>query len=243
MTDCMFFDEERPAQGSPQWATITQVSDLLGVPRTTVRGTVRRAATSGESWVRKAMAEDGTFHYLIDPTHESYLAHEQRWKQHQDTRVEEATAAPTDHSRTRKLPVAPFHHEDDAVPPFPPISPFSQFSWLHASSDGDVLHHWPTFRQRLHAWGIQIFHNMLAEEGQENPWQWRWGELHGEGYPSSELAILAALESQLMVHDMPQEALSASPASQATTSSFPVSAQAKTQGFTLFGRRNSSTHG
>lgn len=240
MTDCTFFDEELPVEGSPQWATITQVSTFLSVPRTTVRGTVRRAATSGESWVRKAMAEDGTFHYLIDTTHESYLAHEQRWKLHQDTRAEEATAALIDRSRTKKLPVAPFHHKGDAISPSPPISPFSQFSWLKAARGDDVLHRWPTFRQRLHSWSIQIFQNMLADGGQENPWQWRWGELHGEGYQSEELAILAALESRLMVNDAPKEAPSAPQAPNVPFSA--PTGQAKSPGFTLFGRRNSANN-
>src|SRR5690242_4101739 len=53
MTEGLFFDDQPPTEGLSHWATITQVSTFLSVPRTTVRGTVRRAATSGESWVKK----------------------------------------------------------------------------------------------------------------------------------------------------------------------------------------------
>ncbi|HZO75828.1 MAG TPA: hypothetical protein VFB60_26755 [Ktedonobacteraceae bacterium] len=241
MTDCTFFDEEPYADGLPHWATITQVSTFLNVPRTTIRGTVRRAATSDESWVRKAMADDGTFRYLIDTTHESYQTHEQRWKQHQEIRAEEGMAASADRSRTKKLPVVPFQQEEYPVPPSPSL--FVPFSWLNTAGGDDVLHRWPAFRQRLHSWGIQIFQNRLAEEGQENPWQWRWGDLHGEGYQSSELAILAALENRLMLNETPKEVSSATSSAQTAPMSLFAPEQGKSQGFTLFGRRQSAVQG
>jgi hypothetical protein len=196
MTDCTFFDEEQPTNGLPQWATITQVSDFLEVPRNAIRSAVRRAVENNEDWVKKEISEGGGTHYLVDTTHETYKSHERRWEQKRAAQDEYGTASSTDWYNAKNAFFSQMYPEDDSIPAytFPP-----QFSWGSAGHFDDVLQRWMKFRQRLYSWGIQIFQNILAEEDQESPWQWRWGSLHGEGYPNEEEAIIAALESRLMV--------------------------------------------
>jgi hypothetical protein len=235
MTECAFFDEQQPTGGLPHWATITQISVFLTVPRTTVRDTVRRAWDSGEPWITKEDSEDEHSQYLIDTTHEIYQAHEQRWKQNQATRGEDVTPSPADWYRVRPSFFSHVHSEETSSPDAS-SSTFAQPS-RRASFD-NVLHLWPIFRQRLHSWGMQVFQNILAEEEEENPWQWRWGDLHGEGYPSEEEAIIAAIESRLMANEEEHEDQSLADPSLFTCT--PPTTQTKPHRFNLFSRGNGS---
>jgi hypothetical protein len=190
MAKCTFFDDQQPTE-LPRWATITQVSAFLAVPRTTVRDTIRQALAFAEPWVKKKDCEDGKSLYLIDTTHALYKAHEQRWKQNQTTtQKEDEDPSSADLSHHVEQPTIPYSHYGYSTL-------LSQRYGDGQDSSANVLHHWPVFRQRLSSWGIQVFQNVLAEEVQENSWQWRWGDLHGEGYPSVEEALTAALASRL----------------------------------------------
>jgi hypothetical protein len=236
MSETTFFDEQHPTDGLPHWATITQVSDFLTVPRTTIRDTVRRAWASGEPWVKKEDSSEEQSQYLIDTTHETYKAHEQRWKQNQAAR-EDASPDPAAWYRVR--PPSFFDKLlEESSSLYPSSSRFAPFSWRTRKSFDVVLHLWPVFRQRLYSWGMQVFQNILAEEGEENPWQWRWGDLHGEGYPSEEEAIIAAIESRLMAHSQEPEDQSLADPSLFTYP--PSTTQTKSGRFTFFSRRNGS---
>ncbi|BCL79600.1 hypothetical protein ccbrp13_20650 [Ktedonobacteria bacterium brp13] len=177
MTKCAFFDDQpdQPPTELPQWATITQISHFLEIPRDAVRSAVRRAIANNEAWVKKEDGEAGSTRYLIDTTHEMYQSHQERWKLR-----------------------AGFLDEIDPA-------------WLHAGqprflppSSEEELQQWPHFRQWLYMQGLQIYQNVLAEE-QEKPWQWRWDDLHDEGYRSIEEAVIAALQRQLDTHDAERE--------------------------------------
>jgi hypothetical protein len=220
MNECAFFDDEQPTDGLPRWATITQVSIFLAVPRTTVRDTVRRALYDNEPWVKKEDS-DGKLLYLIDTTHETYKSHEQRWKHNQATRGEDLNASRASWSNAAQPFFSHFRPEDVPIPPYASSSPLSQFFWQRQGSLDDVLHRWPLFRQQLYSWGIQVFTNILAEDGQENPWQWRWENLHGEGYSSDEEAIIAALQMRLDTYKEEDEEETA----QVDTSAFPTHPQ------------------
>ncbi len=169
--------------GLPQWATITQVSQTLLVPRTTVRAAVRRALAEGEPWVKREDEGDEYSPYLIDTTHPTYRSHVERWTQKQEDeepdRLENEWPPTTPSFFTRPYAASP-----------------SAFSTSLAPKSGEeVLQLWPHFRDQLYFWGVQIFQNILAAPIDD--WQWRWGELHGEGYESEETAIVAALHSRL----------------------------------------------
>lgn len=224
MTEHVFSDKQQPTNGLPHWATITQVSTFFHVPRTTVRDMARRASAAGKPWVKQERDEDGKSRYLIDTTHEAYKAYEQQWAHKQAQREEQEagmTISPADwynsdgcNRRDGYRPSQPrpshtshtahIRSEDTALSlntpntTTPSTPSHTQRSWSQHRSFDDVLRLWPLFRQRLYSWGLQIFQNILAEEGQKNPWQWRWGELHGEGYRNEEEAIIAALESQFI---------------------------------------------
>jgi hypothetical protein len=191
MSKCAFFDDQQPPNDLPRWATITQISSFLAVPRTTVRDTVRKASASGEPWVKKEDYEDGTSLYLIDTKHETYQAHKQRWQQNQAIRDCFLTVT-ADWPDLQQSFSAYMHPEEN---PFPSAAPAPCSS--HQSSTDNILHHLPILSHQLYSLGLQIFQNILAEEGQKNSWQWRWGDLHGEGYPSQEVALTVALQSRL----------------------------------------------
>jgi hypothetical protein len=187
MIGCDFYDGQPPTGELPQWATITQVSDFLEIPRNAIRSAVRRAVANNEEWVKKETGEGGSTHYLIDTTHEIYQYHQERWKQNKAraTSFGEADAAwsHAGHSRFSSTML-----EED---------PFSRYETVPHSGQQDsevVLQRWPHFRQWLYAEGIQVFQNLLAEDGQRT-WEWRWGELHGEGYESVEEAIIMVLQN------------------------------------------------
>jgi hypothetical protein len=229
MSKCTFFDDQQPTGDLPHWATITQVSMYLAVPRSTVRDTVRRALASGEAWVKKEEVEPVKHRYLIDTTHELYKAHEQRWRQHQMEQEEEEMAF------LASSQPAFSHGYADSYAAYPPSSPSSPLAW--PGSSDPVLSHWPVFRQRLHSCGLQVFQNILADEWQLDSWQWRWGDLHGEGYISAEEAITAAIERRLIANAEACEEPPSKDASHLTPSTAPALDQAKPARFNPFSSR------
>jgi hypothetical protein len=235
MTKCSFFDDQQPPEGLPRWATTTQISAFLAVPRSTLHDTVKKAVTSGEPWVKKDIAEDGRPKYLIDTTHETYKVHEQRWKQNRNTQGEKLT--PSGWYRARQQSYSHSHAKEDSTSPY--ISS-SSFSWHQQSSANDVLRRWPIFRQRLHFWGLEVFKNILADEALANPWQWRWDDLHGEGYMSEEEAIIAAIESRLIANEAKRENQLHADTSLIRLPPETSLEQTKPQRFNLFGRRSDS---
>src|SRR6266700_7123864 len=149
--------------GLPHWATITQVSAALLVPRTTVRGAVRRALAEGEPWVMRADADDEHSPYLIDTLHPTCLAHVKRWTQKEATPEEEEEPDELEDDWSIKDPFSFTHHYRAQPSPFsPPVS---------RRSGEEVLQLWPLLRGRLYLWGIQIFQNILAADIDD--WQWR----------------------------------------------------------------------
>ena len=232
MIECPFFDGEQPANNLPSWATITQVSDFLEIPRSAVRSTVRRAVANNEEWVKKETGEGKCTHYLIDTTHELYKSHETRWRQNLPAREEELAASASEWSGTGEA----FHSQ---VPPMMSSITSStlptQDSYRRLSYPDTVLHRWTKFRQRLYSWGIQVFQNILAEEERVNPWQWRWGNLHGEGYSNEEEAIIAAIESHFTFSGEEEHE---GPKPYDSSSQPGATNQVKPQRFKFFNKRN-----
>ncbi len=193
MIGCMYDDPHKPAVSLPRWATITQVSSGLGMSRNTVSTAVKRAWANGEAWVKKEEAPDGNIRYLIDTEHERFLFHSHRWKRLKRLRAASAEdpalcfPAPVPGSTSVSL--------SDTMISFYPCGPLQ---WPGYEPGESAFYRLPRLRHWLHSQGMQIFTNRLAEEGQDNPWHWRWGELHGKGYPSDEEAVVAALDSRLM---------------------------------------------
>lgn len=234
MSKCTFFDDQPPTGGLPHWATVTQVSKFLAVPRSTVRDTVRRALDAGESWVKKEEVEAVKHRYLIDTTHERYKAQAQRWKQHQIEQEEEELAF-----LSRQSAFSHGYQEADSYAAYPPSSLSSPLAWSGRSDS--LLSLWPLFRQRLSSWGLQVFQNILTDEWPWDLWQWRWGNLHGEGYASEEEAIVAALEMRLIANEEKREEPPLEDTSSLTQSTAPSSDQAKPARFNLFSGRSRSS--
>jgi hypothetical protein len=229
MTECTFFDDEQPTRGLPQWATITQVSEFLDVSRNAIRSAVRRAVANNEDWVKKESKEGGSTHYLIDTTHEIYQSHAQRWKENRGALEEDSFATSADWYEAREALFSPRYRKATASP---------SYMGMGEQDDhfDDVLLRWTKFRQRLSTWGIQIFQNVLAEEDEENPWRWRWGTLHGEGYPNKEEAIIAAIESR--IGDLEEVNEDLTPDTSSLFPQSPLSAPEKPQRFKIFNKRN-----
>ena len=193
MIGCGFFDDEQPTDTQndcPRWASISDISTFLDVSRNTISTAVKRAWANREPWVKKKKAEDGNTLYLIDTQHDLYLSHQERWKQNKALRTAFLGEAATDWSQADHV----CFHPQSSEAAFPPHAPLPLTRYEHHSEG--VLQRWPRFREWLYSHGIQVFQNLLAEERQKNPWEWRWGELHGEGFASDEAAIIAVLQSR-----------------------------------------------
>ncbi len=171
----------------PRWATITQVSASLGAPRNAVRSAVRRAVKNGEQWVKKETPDKSSMPvYLINTNHTAYQAHARRWKQNT---VSGAALYELDEQARDTWEFSEVASHSQWLPP-------SSSTGLYNALEREYpdLHALPGLCSWLWSHGLQIFKNILAEEEQEAPWQWRWGDLHGEGYESSETALVAALQ-------------------------------------------------
>jgi hypothetical protein len=187
MNGCGFFEDQPRAGSLPSWATITQVSNFLEVPRNAVRSAVRRAVESQEAWVKKEMTEDGRAIYLIDTTHQTYQAHEERWKQSNTIRGKFLWQTPP-----WCLLCLPRQEERCSLE-------------LAHESVGSERPCWPQVQRWLAVQGLELFINQLAREEGAHPWHWRWGELHGEGYQNEEEALVAALQSRFEAHERERE--------------------------------------
>lgn len=208
MNRCGFFDDEPPAGPLPRWATITQVSDFLDVSRHLVHSTVREAVENSESWVKKEIADTGKPTYLIDTDHETYKVHEEQWKRH--------------HAMYGNASSDPFSYH--------------RALWLEPDDMENGLDSWHSLRQWLSVEGIQIFKNILDEEGQTHPWRWRWGDLEGEGCLNVEEAIVMALQTRFHVYE---EELSKQDA--ALFDRHPQEEPQRLQRFRFFARRKESS--
>ena len=193
MIGCGFFGDEqptnRPADESPRWVSISELSALLDVSRNTISTATKRAWANSEPWVKKEKTEDENTLYLIDTQHEMYRFHEEQWKQQKALRaalLEESAPA-----------LSQAYHSL-----FPSLSSGRSMLLYYATLlSEDWLQRWPHFRQWLYSQGIQVFQNLLAEKRQKRSWEWRWKELHGEGCESCEKAIIAALQSRFEAYE------------------------------------------
>ncbi len=228
MNDDALFDDQQSPDDLPRWATITQVGHFLAIPRSVVRSAVRHAAAQTEPWVKKEMGQDGNVFYLIDTHHDRYTSQQEQWRNHQTMQSSLAYDAFADWSRSRQV------HQENPVPAYSASSD-ARSSWQAYETSSMGLHGWPQLRQWLFLLGIEIFVNILAEEGPADQWQWRWNELHGEGYIRQEEAIIAALQSRFSFAEDRSKDL----ASMDLCFSQPPVEQ-KTQRFKLFARKNAS---
>lgn len=176
MKNCSFPEGEPPFFGLPRFATITQVSLFLEIPREAVRSAVRRAAHQSETWIKKVEGSDGLPIYLLDTQSAPYQAHEARWKQNKRVRDKLLRSSLKQWSEATAS-----GQQTPSPPQLLPASPLAG---------------WPRFRHWLFAMGVWVFRNVLAEADHPRPWQWYWEGLHGEGYRSDEEAVVAALQTR-----------------------------------------------
>lgn len=199
MNEYESFNNQPPTGTLPQWATITQVSDFLGIPRNAIRSAVRRAVANGEDWVKKETSEEGKPLYQLDTKHEAYQLHEDRWKHNKAVQhaLLEYSVSARPHAWQSRF--SPLRFERERLLHRHSSHAFSSRDAL--TQRESTLHDWPRIRQWLCTKGIQIFKNILAEEEQATSWQWRWNELHGEGCQSEEEAIIAVLQSRFDAYE------------------------------------------
>jgi hypothetical protein len=177
-------NNERPAL--PHWATLTEVSEALGVPRTAVRYVARLALKAEETWVRK---EGGKI--LLDTTSAYYQEHAELWQQDQQAWEEL---------------VGNFAVEDaDQLSEHEPEPPC--YHWYPSPSLAGYRH-WEAFCQWLAAQGLCVFFNLL-EGDPATALSWQWGELHStETYQDIKACVIAALDARMQQHPLPPESLS-----------------------------------
>jgi hypothetical protein len=158
----------------PRWATITQVSRALGIPRPLVRTVVRRATATHDPWVMFDPTS-GKTRSLIDTSHPTYSSYAHQWK-------------PETHVLAPSAPSA-------SLVPFDPSE--SEVLACDEEQVADGLQAVPLLRQWLSTVDLAIFKNVL-DEGAIFPWHWRWGSQHDESYASIEEALVAALQCRLI---------------------------------------------
>lgn len=166
--------DEHKTEPLPVWATLTEVSNALGIPRNAVKSAARRAMKNHQAWVKK---EEGKI--LLDTCHERYLCLARKWQ-------EQKGAQPM------------FLSEDELLTGFEPaqVGNRSRYRW-YPSLASEGYRHWPEFCSWLASQGLHISFNLLAGE-HEVSLQWRWGELGGEeAYANVKEAVIAALHSKL----------------------------------------------
>lgn len=179
MTTLLDENDEQPEL--PHWATLTDVSEALGVPRDVVRSVARRALKHEEMWVRK---EGGKI--LLDTTSASYQEHARQWQQDQQAWEElvgdfdtEYADGPDDHE-----PQPPSYH-------WYPVPPMAGYRY------------WEAFCQWLAARGLCVFFNLL-EGDPATALSWQWGELHStETYRDLKACVIAALDARMEQHPFP----------------------------------------
>ena len=125
MNESAFFDDHPPAGSLPRWATITQVSGFLEIPRSAVSSTVRKAIANNEPWVKKEISEEVKLIYLIDTNHELYMSHVEQWKQRKARREDSLNASLARWSHLRESPFSPEPSEKVALS----ASPFVDIPW------------------------------------------------------------------------------------------------------------------
>lgn len=174
--------DEHKTEPLPAWATLTEVSNALGIPRNAVKSAARRAMKNHQSWVKK---EEGKI--LLDTRHERYLCLARKW-------------------REQKEPHPMFLGEDEFLTSFESAQAGNRscYRW-YPSLASEGYKHWPEFCSWLASQGLHISFNLLAGE-QAVSLQWRWGELGGaEDYANVKEAVIAALQSKLQVRPTSNE--------------------------------------
>jgi len=166
--------DDHTTQPLPAWATLTEVSNALGIPRNAVKSAARRAMKNHQGWVKK---EEGKI--LLDTRHERYLCLARKWK-------EQKEAHPA------------FLVEDELLSGFETAQAGNRlcYHW-YPSLASEGYKHWPEFCSWLASQGLHISFNLLTGE-KEVALQWSWDGLHGEEeYANVKEAIIAALHSKL----------------------------------------------
>jgi hypothetical protein len=168
----------------PHWATLTEVSHALSVPRDAVRSAARRALKQGEIWVRK---EGGKI--LLDITSDSYQEHARRWQQGQ----QEWDGFSPDLDAYAEL----FLGEEQQ-----PV-----YHWYSSPPDG--YRQWEEFCQWLASQGLCVSFNLLEGEP-VTTLSWQWGELRStETYRDIKACVIAALDARMQQHPLLPERMAA----------------------------------
>ncbi len=171
---------------SPTWATVAQVYAVLGVHKDTICSALQDAQSRNEAWVKKerpAYHQRGRPIWWIDIASPEYQFLAERWIRLGVAKGTRLTGP-------------------QSVSPWPNVLPAGRNqaeARLRLLPVGSVLwsdHTLQLLGAYLAAQGLNVFVNALDVCG-ESPWKWRWGERHGEGYPTAEKAIAAALESSI----------------------------------------------
>jgi len=169
-----FHDDENKTNELSTWATLTEVSEALGIPRNAIRSAARRAIKREELWVKK---EGGKI--LIDTRSDTYKDHARDWREQKewdDFLADEAA----------EMADFPDIQKQEHVP-----------CYWYPLLGAQGYRQWPEFCHWLASQGLSVFFNLLAEE-QATSLQWQWGDLHGKGcYADLKEAIIAALDCKL----------------------------------------------
>lgn len=182
-------DHQQTRETLPLWATMKQVSDVLGVSRRAIRAVVRKAAQNQEPWVKKTTSEESKWPtYLIQTDHPMYQSQREHWKQRSALDASSQT-----HEGPR--PTASTLNSLFCTTGEPPYCTSESKAQPFMYKPG-LLDAYPQLRRWLCSLGLQIFTNSL-EEPRDTPWHWHWGNLHGEWYGTQEKALIAALAHRL----------------------------------------------
>lgn len=162
-------------QGMPSlngWATMSEVSDALGVKHNTVRQTVRRAILNHQDWVKREPypTPNDPARWLINTSHAIYRYHERRWQN--KTRAKQGMASGS-------APAVQQHR----------LSPQTI----------EVTETWPELCRWLAKRGLVVFVNTISDD---QLWQWTWMGNAGFGYPDATAAITAAIQETLSLSDL-----------------------------------------
>jgi hypothetical protein len=166
------------------WATITEVSEMLGVQYNTIKQTVRKAHAFQQDWVKLVPypTPDCQKRWLLNTNHHIYHYHEKRWRRLAQKSGSAQANLSTTHAVSGKE-----HQEVLAVS-----------SCNTADMQGqaiDIRKTWPELCHWLAESGLVVFVNAIATDQR---WQWYWMGKTGTGYPNAKAALTAALQYQFI---------------------------------------------
>ncbi len=162
-----------------RWATMSEVSEALGVTRHTIKHAVQKAHALGHAWVKRdPNPTPGCFaRWLIDTSHPTYHSHEQRWRKAE----EDGEGWPP---LEELLDQASKERGEGSETTFDPLID------LH----DDPHERWPERCSWLEEQGLIISPNVLSEDA---CWMWSWRGAFGTGYDTACEATIAALQHQM----------------------------------------------